>query len=134
MSSSEEAKADTSYGVAEASTKDIENGSIRAAPEYGQGELDVGRIQQGNKYLRKLRSAEAWLDKKCKVEGMGAERVLVQDRKPPNVLYVSQLPYEMTFATLTRFPKGSVLLALHDDVSRSVDHGRPWAGVWTFRQ
>lgn len=84
-----ETKTESSYDVAEAPSKDIESGSIRTAPDHGQGELEVGKIQQGNKALRKMRAAESWLDRKFKVEGMGAERVLVQDRKHPHVFFVS---------------------------------------------
>ena len=73
----------------EAPPKDIESGSIRNAADHGQGELEVGKIQQGNKVLRKMRAAESWLDRKFRVEGMGAERVLVQDRKHPHVFFVS---------------------------------------------
>jgi hypothetical protein len=87
-SSLEETKAEPSYSEAEATHGDIENGSIRNAPEYGQGELEVGRIQQGNSVLRSMRCAEAWLDRKFKVEGMGAERILAQDRKHPNIFFV----------------------------------------------
>ena len=88
----QDTKADPSQ--VEATPKDIENGSIRTAPEYGEGELEVGRIQRGNKVLRKMRSAEAWLDRKFKVEGVGAERVLVQDRKRPNVFFVCHMSWK----------------------------------------
>ncbi len=58
---------------------------------HGTGELEVIRIREGSSILRKLRAAESWMDKKWKIEGMGAERILENERRPPKIANVSQL-------------------------------------------
>lgn len=55
----------------------------------GQGELQVIRIREGSSVLRKLRDAEMWMDRKWKIEGMGAERIPEDKRQPPRLVNVS---------------------------------------------
>jgi hypothetical protein len=71
---------------------DLESGVIEdTAPRLGRGELDVIKIQEQNSVLRKLREAEVWMDRKLKVEGMGAERIPDSQRRPPHVVNVREL-------------------------------------------
>ena len=68
----------------------LENGVVdENTTRFGHGEVDVIKIQEGNAVLRKLREAELWLDRKLKIEGMGAERIPDSERRPPHVLNVS---------------------------------------------
>ncbi|KAL6249913.1 hypothetical protein RBB50_002214 [Rhinocladiella similis] len=65
----------------------LENGVVdENTTRFGHGEVDVIKIQEGNAVLRKLREAELWLDRKLKIEGMGAERIPDSERRPPHVL------------------------------------------------
>ncbi|KIW14564.1 hypothetical protein PV08_07348 [Exophiala spinifera] len=52
----------------------------------GKGELQVIRIRDGSSLLRKLRQAEVWMDRKLRIEGMGAERIPENERKPPRMM------------------------------------------------
>ncbi|KAH8801470.1 nucleoside transporter [Xylogone sp. PMI_703] len=53
---------------------------------FGHGELEVIKIREGNSVLRKLRAAEMWMDRKLKIESMGAERIPEDERRPPQIL------------------------------------------------
>lgn len=70
----------------------LENGTMYPNDKHlGHGELEVIRIREGNGVLRQLRAAELWMDRKLKIEGMGAERIPESDRKPPRVVNVCTL-------------------------------------------
>lgn len=68
----------------------LENGFVdQNTTHLGHGEVEVIKIREGNAVLRKLREGELWLDRKLKIEGMGAERIPESERRPPHVLNVS---------------------------------------------
>lgn len=66
----------------------LEDNDFYAVPR-GKGELEVVHIRESTTLLRKLRAAEAWLDKKLGVEKIGAERIPEDQRHPPKVINVS---------------------------------------------
>jgi hypothetical protein len=70
--------------------RDEESGSVPGA-DYGRGELQVIEIRSRNSILRRLKSAEEWLDKKFGVETTGANRILEDQRRPPSIFNVSLL-------------------------------------------
>jgi hypothetical protein len=67
----------------------LESGNVEMQEIHlHNGELDVIKIQEGNVVLRKMREAEMWLDRKLKIEGMGAERIPENQRRPPHIINV----------------------------------------------
>ncbi|KAJ9634985.1 hypothetical protein H2204_005940 [Knufia peltigerae] len=69
--------------------QDEEQGSLHAGeyagPSRGHGELEVIAMRERIPFLRKLRTVEAWLDKKLGIETTGADRVPEGERRPPSI-------------------------------------------------
>jgi hypothetical protein len=75
---------------------DKETASLQASEEVGavlgRGELQVIAMRERVPILRKLRTMEAWLDKKLGIETTGADRVPEDQRRPPSIFNVCYLP------------------------------------------
>ena len=54
----------------------------------GYGEVRIEKLRN-RPILKQLNQIEAWMDRKCGVETTGADRILENEREPPNVLNVS---------------------------------------------
>jgi hypothetical protein len=80
--------------------QDEEQGSLHIG-EYvgagrGAGELEVIAMRERIPILRKLRAAEAWLDKKFGIETTGADRIPEEQRRPPSIFNVCQVLHMRT--------------------------------------
>lgn len=63
-----------------------------AALHGDPGRERVNAIRESNAVLRFLANLERRIDKLTKFEGMGVERVLEHERRPPQILNVSRFP------------------------------------------
>ena len=72
--------------------KDISTAEVYSVPAHahtrGRGELEVDEIRNRIPVLKQLNQLEAWMDKKFGVETTGADRILENERDPPNILNV----------------------------------------------
>ena len=54
----------------------------------GRGEVKIDKLRNRVPILKQLNQFEAWMDKLFGIETTGADRILENERKPPNVLNV----------------------------------------------
>ena len=66
---------------------DISTAEMYAVPR-GRGELEVEYLRHRIPILKQLNQFESWMDKKFGVETTGADRILENERQPPNILNV----------------------------------------------
>jgi hypothetical protein len=90
METLEKQTSDSMTKIQENPIVDVESGRAVSEQNLGHGELQVVRIREGNSMLRKLREAEMWMDRKWKIEGMGAERIPENERRPPRMVNVGE--------------------------------------------
>lgn len=117
--------------------QDEEQGSLHVgeymSPSLGHGELEVIAMRERIPILRKLRAAEAWLDKKLGIETTGADRVPEGERRPPSIFNVSES--RMTsINVLTRCGPDDLLLVFHADLAWYHNIGLVRAHLRTVRQ
>ncbi|KAF2120269.1 putative NCS family nucleoside transporter [Lophiotrema nucula] len=74
--------------------KSIKIGEVDGAI-LGRGELEVVELRERVPLLRKLKAAEAWLDKKFGIETTGADRIPEDQRRPPSILNMIFLWFSM---------------------------------------
>ena len=67
--------------------RSLEAGEVHE-PVLGRGEVEVIEMRKRVPVLRKLKAAEAWLDKKLGIETTGADRIPEDQRRPPSILNV----------------------------------------------
>jgi hypothetical protein len=72
--------------------QDVEQNSIQegviVGATFGRGELEVIEMRGRIPVLRKLHTAEAWLDKRFGIETTGSDRIPENERRPPSIFNV----------------------------------------------
>ena len=82
-------------------SSDIEKTDLEAGQPIADGstvdadravaEIEVARvrgIQQENKFIRKMRESEEWLDKKMGIELQGIDRIPEEQKQPPHLINI----------------------------------------------